>query len=284
MTSTTLHATQLTADDDVALKPTAAVMLVTPELAQSWLSRNRRNRPLRKAQVAKYARSMARGAWQITGEAIKFDNNGDIIDGQHRLHAVIEAGEPILIFVVRGLAPSAQDVMDTGIKRKAGDALGLNGYRNASNLAASARLAITYEAGQIRHAAQQYLIPVSNDEIMDFVLAHPDLEGCVSMAQGAWRSIPTQRSVIGFVYYVLHGIDAEAARTFLQDLAEGRTDGAGDPRSTLLKRLHNMQRDRSREGAITHAHLIFRTWNAVRAGEHLSQLKIVDGQEFARPR
>ena len=54
-------------------KVTSSVTLVTPDTAERWLSKNHNNRNVKRAVVNAYARDMAAGRWQITGEAIKFD-------------------------------------------------------------------------------------------------------------------------------------------------------------------------------------------------------------------
>jgi hypothetical protein len=69
-------------------------MMVTPELAKQWLEANTHNRPLSEELVIAYMVDMLDGRWQYNGDAIRFDHTGRLIDGQHRLHACIEAGVP----------------------------------------------------------------------------------------------------------------------------------------------------------------------------------------------
>ena len=65
------------------------VIRITPELAAMWLERNSDNRKLRKYRAVVMAREMTEGNWKANGESISFDTAGAIVDGQHRLQAII---------------------------------------------------------------------------------------------------------------------------------------------------------------------------------------------------
>lgn len=96
------------------------VMTITPELAAEMLERNMpTNRPIFKSTVHAYARLMKSGKWNLTHQGIAFDENGMLIDGQHRLKAVIEANIPVqmnVTFDVRH-APGEMFSIDMGRKR-----------------------------------------------------------------------------------------------------------------------------------------------------------------------
>ena len=70
-----------------ACKP--AVMTITPQIAQEWATLNTRNRPVRYAKVAQFARDMKAGRWHMTGDPIQFGISGRLLNGQHRLWACI---------------------------------------------------------------------------------------------------------------------------------------------------------------------------------------------------
>jgi hypothetical protein len=93
---------------------TATIVTVTPKLAGEWMESNEKNRHIRDRLVVKYARDMSAGNWSLTGEAIKFDTEGCLVDGQHRLLAVILSGVSLQMLVVCGVERAAQTVMDTG--------------------------------------------------------------------------------------------------------------------------------------------------------------------------
>ena len=100
-------------------------IVITPDMAKVWLDKNVKNRKLQRHTTSKYARDMLAGAWQVTGDAIRFDVHSNLLDGQHRLKACIEAGVPFETFVIYGLPTQTQDVMDIGKIRSATDTLAL---------------------------------------------------------------------------------------------------------------------------------------------------------------
>lgn len=97
--------------------PTSRYVEVTPELAQTWLDRSGRNRPISELQVERYADMMSRGDWMVTDQGIAFDEQGRLINGQHRLNAVIKSGRAIVMLVSEGLSTRSQLVMDQGMRR-----------------------------------------------------------------------------------------------------------------------------------------------------------------------
>src|SRR5262245_41386859 len=78
-------------------------MTVTPELAHAWLTSNVKNRKLRDEVVKSYARDMVNGNWVITHQGVAFNDKHELIDGQHRLNAIVESGVPVMMLVTFGL-------------------------------------------------------------------------------------------------------------------------------------------------------------------------------------
>jgi hypothetical protein len=120
--------------------------LVTPEIAKNWLDRcNTRNRPVKKSLVAKYARLMTEGLWGITPDAISFDQDGVILNGQHRLQALVQSGTEQVFTISTGWPKETYGMIDTGCQRTSRDVLQLNGYQNAASLASAVNLIIAAE-------------------------------------------------------------------------------------------------------------------------------------------
>jgi hypothetical protein len=98
---------------------------VTPMLANVFLNNNTHNRPVKKSTLAQYARDMRNGNWRLTHQGIAIDGNGRLIDGQHRLMAIVETGVTVPMMVCREMADDVQPVIDDHARRTAGDALSL---------------------------------------------------------------------------------------------------------------------------------------------------------------
>lgn len=97
------------------------VIEVTQKQASEWLALNTDNRPVRKTLVKFLSDAMKRGEWMLTHQPIAL--NGDrLLDGQHRLMALVQSGLPAIKMTVCKDAHSATfDVIDIGDKRSMGD-------------------------------------------------------------------------------------------------------------------------------------------------------------------
>lgn len=102
---------------------------VSPQLATEYLKRNKCNRPLRKGTINRYARDMANDKWESTHQGIAFDRKGYLMDGQHRLYAIIVSGRTIRLPVTRGLPQQANAGVDNGFNRQTVDILHYQGIQ-----------------------------------------------------------------------------------------------------------------------------------------------------------
>ena len=73
--------------------------LITPEKAKRIMVKNIANRNINKKRVTQYATSMERGEWVENGQTIVLSKEGFLLDGQHRLSAVIKSGVPVRFIV-----------------------------------------------------------------------------------------------------------------------------------------------------------------------------------------
>lgn len=125
-------------------------MEISPEIAGRWLENNFRNRPLQPDVVQAYARDMRAGVWVATHQGVAFNDRDELIDGQHRLHAVVAAGLTVRMMVTFGLPAKIEgtemttmDCVDRGRTRAVADQLKIqHGMKAGSIIAAvSASLA-----------------------------------------------------------------------------------------------------------------------------------------------
>ena len=117
---------------------------VTPAQAEEWLTRNFRNRSISEDVVAAYARDMANGVWAATHQGIAFNDRDELVDGQHRLKAIIASGRTVRMMVTFGLPAkikdaevTTMDAIDRGRTRSVADQLKIqHGMKNGSVIAA----------------------------------------------------------------------------------------------------------------------------------------------------
>lgn len=126
-------------------------LVVTPEIAKKLLARNKNNRSLCGKIVENYSRDMMNGRWQVNGESIKIGKDGSLLDGQHRLSAVLKSGIPVPFVVIEDIENDCFFTIDTGKKRSAGQIAQMSGEKNASQVAAIARCVRLLELGKSQY-------------------------------------------------------------------------------------------------------------------------------------
>ena len=100
-------------------------LLVTPEMAAEWLKTNERNRTPNRDKMEKIKNDMQEGNFEFTHQAIAFDKEGNLIDGQHRLTGIVETGVTVPLAVAFNARRSTN--MDSGTKRTQKQALYMAG-------------------------------------------------------------------------------------------------------------------------------------------------------------
>lgn len=128
---------------------TMDVERITPSIAAEYLKKNMPlNRRINSSRVETYADDIRRGGWKLNGESICFNEKGELIDGQHRLLAIIKAGVPAEISVIRGVGNDIA-LFDRGANRTETQILRMRNdvaFKPSSSIIASIKLylSITY--------------------------------------------------------------------------------------------------------------------------------------------
>lgn len=102
------------------------LVTMTPDMAKNLLDRNYAgNRKIQPARVSAYLSDMEDGNWQLTHQCIAVNEEGELIDGQHRLTALVESGGSFPMYVAT--YKDSMDkfrLFDIGAKRSVTDVLG----------------------------------------------------------------------------------------------------------------------------------------------------------------
>ncbi|MBI5445870.1 MAG: hypothetical protein HY900_32220 [Deltaproteobacteria bacterium] len=248
----------------------AEAVQVTPQLARQWLTKNTRNRHLSPALVRRYADALRAGQWVPHGQAIQFDESGNLLDGQHRLRAIVEADTSAEMMVVRGVPEVARDVIDTGRRRSPGDVLSMEGVRDSATVGAALRLLFHYDTGSV----DKYSDPRSKPSNVDLVQLYAEarsIDESAAVGQKAFRLLSP--AVGTFAHFVFARLDRKAADEFFGGLIEGADLDKDSPLLLLRNRLLANRASRSRLQAIDLAALVFKAWNAWRRGGPLRYLR-----------
>lgn len=128
----------------VRTSPHAEIVTLTRNLVDDLLALNTRNRKVRPAIVAHYRRMIERGEWVTTNQGIGVSASGILIDGQHRLEAIRQAGYPPLkVLLMTGMPDEAVGAVDVGAVRTAGDYLRImHGIHTTGRVAAIVRTSL----------------------------------------------------------------------------------------------------------------------------------------------
>ena len=105
------------------------VQTITAEKAANLLKKNTRNRKLNKRAVSRYANLMKQGLWRIGNDAICIAPDGTLLNGQHRLNAVVEADVELQMLIREDVDPEDIKAMDQGNKRIGADIATLTGHK-----------------------------------------------------------------------------------------------------------------------------------------------------------
>lgn len=248
---------------------TSEVVKVSPEMALEWLSNQADNRKPRRGLVDRIARDITEGRWQLNGQALVFDTRGRLLDGQHRLLAIVRAGKSVECLVVRGVAKSAFSTMDVGDPRKGKDVLSILGVPNANRTAAVLRIVWLYEADMLNTTALVQLRPTPR-EIEEVYKNHTGVVDYIRRASSSPISTMLRASPTA-VWYITRG--HKKCEEFWNAVA---IDGSCERGSAARALRDRLTRESSAGRKITERDLlciVIRAWNAHAAGQamHRSQ-------------
>lgn len=246
---------------------------ITPAVAEQYLAKNTHNRTLRPTKIGQYASDMQAGRWRWNGSTIVFGHSGQMDDGQHRCHAVIESGCTVRMLVVRGAELGAQDTIDTGIGRKFQDVLKLRGETQWVSLAAAVRSIHVWEMG-VRRIGNAGGRTVSNPQLLDTLNRHPWIRDIVPLICRISTNSHLPTTVSSALYFAFSQVDPTDCEHFFQALAEPLSPNIPQPVFTLRKALSDNRDNVKGTRNVTYlAAITIKAWNAYRAGEEVHQLR-----------
>lgn len=257
----------------VADKITHTIVAVSSDAAKRWLTANRRNRPVNPAQVGKYRIDMAHGRWQFAADPIRFDINGDLIDGQHRLTALSELpGITLPMLVIRGLPNETQRVMDQGLKRTPGQQLSLSNIKDANLVAAIVRVVILWETGLMFRDNTLQRQEVTTAGIEEWVDDNPDDVELMQAMATPIRSVDAPPSAVGAFLIIAARTQSTEASDFLNQLHQMTGLSEGHPVHTLYRRLAHIRKQSTRYSTRDYLALFIQAFNHFHQGHKVMQL------------
>ena len=255
---------------------------VTPDMAWDFLSRTTiKNRFITQSTVHKYARQIMAERWCVTGEALKFDDVGNLLDGQHRLWGFIETGlESAVFLVIKNIPASSQSFIDTPKPRTPANTLEMEGVPDPRIAAATVKMLNEYEHNRMP-GSSAWRGALDNQGIYQYTLDHPDVLTSVSaVADSKGLKDLGKPATVAFTHCVTSRLNPTVAADFWRRIAEADYDGLGDPVQRIRERLIIARRQpHSTVSPTMTAALIFKAWNAAVRGRTIGNLNWVQRGE-----
>lgn len=190
-------------------KEHAAFVIITPDMAQTLLRQNSKNRTVSMNRVKLYANSMRTGKWRTTHQGVAVFEDGILADGQHRLLAIVEANIPVRMLLVTGLQPDAVEGIDQHRSRSIADVARIAGHDWLNNRGvAVARLMFGMET-----ATASDVLAIAEDVMPSVIFS----KNCVSQNTKGLNA-PAQAAV-ALAHF--HGVDELVLSSYGQVLSTG---------------------------------------------------------------
>ena len=257
------------------------IVNVTPDLARQWLDQNGKNRRYSQANAKKIAKAITDGQWSLNGETICFDENGRLLDGQHRLHAVVIAGVSVPMSVATGVSdPNAFQTYDSVQRTRGADQIAeMKGVENSRKVTAAARVVINWEKSSSIEEFHRKIMASPADgphEVSDkAVEIQQEFEACRKMVgDGILKMTRVGAGLLGLVV-VLNRIDPVATQSFFRKVSTGVVDSPNDPALIYRDRLlsgNGIARNERRWRVAAMA-MTVKAWNANKAGRTIKILR-----------
>jgi hypothetical protein len=244
---------------------------VTPAIAEKWLAdHNAGNRPISKHVVKTYAEDMREGRWMLTHQGPAFDENDRLIDGQHRLAAVIAADVPVPMYVTFGADSATFVVLDINFKRQPGH---LIAGPHSTTKASAARLLTT-------PPRIYYENRLHNRDAVRIVAEHPRMDDAAALAVRVYKETRINQSM--HTALLTLALESPSVAPKVDEWVEGLATGAGlmpgDSR-LLLRNKWALEGRHLNAGAGRNDAVFFlvRAWNAFVAGDQMTQFRLPRG-------
>lgn len=269
--------------------PTVTWEHIGPAQASAYIATNQNNyRKVRAEVVTRYATNMRNGTWtEDNGATIVFDHAGRLVDGQHRMHAVVACGQPFRFLVVRGGTDKGSD---RNLGRNVVQDVAHLGQPQASKTIAAARIVALFEKGLINDIPNGGIRAASFPWMTDSFLCDmvQRCEGIhVSVMFGSnYRVLKCgfAGAPVAATHYLLRGDMSD----FRDEFFESLFDGAGLHKGSPILALRNAI-GVERTHAIRHHHrmssrrmlaLLWKAWNAWVCGVDVQLLKFIDSESI----
>lgn len=247
--------------------------IITPERAAEILGARGPNRSIKMAKVKTFARDMRSGNWLENGQTISLSMEGKLLDGQHRLMAVIESETAVRFLIARHVSALTFHTIDSGSARSFADVLHIGGEGDAKSLAAACRFLHGYRmSGGKSLEPNNYGGPPSTKELQELLAREEGIKGSL-WARKVGKALGNG-SLWVFLHYTLARIDKMLADLFFDSLATGANMKESDPVYLLREQVIRSKSNGRMMGVTELTARVFKAWNATRTARPLRKIQV----------
>ena len=262
----------------------AKVETIGAQTAKKYLATMGRNRLKRGRLKQRYQDAMRAGQWKLTGESIKFNTKGELIDGQHRLEAVIETGVEITILVCRNVPDDAFMELDTGGMRTPGDILTVQGYDYTSGVAAAIRnITSIYEIEGGAAGSTLGHKRVDPETLLEYAAQYRNelVEAVKATMTKEAKMVCRPPSLFASLYFIFAEHNKKGTAEFFTSLIDGTNLERHGPVYELRRLLLQFAADKHRKRpAFYKAAITIKAWNAYQTRRDVHSLRYSENEEW----
>jgi len=257
-------------------QPYTKIELITPKMAEELLRKND-NRVPQKHIVRDYTILMKEGKFNgLNGETIKISKKGYVLDGQHRLLAIIESGKSLKTMVVYGLEEICFETIDVGQRRTGADTIYKSGLidRNGGSSKMKSKIIATAITTGIRYEREFRRSKIHNYEVLDVFKDNRDMMDSVDYIYSLKRVgklLPYGGSA--YLHWMMSDKDQKLADNFWKKFFTGENLEKDSPilvlRSILIEDLTRATKFHSDIKLL----MVIKTWNIMRSGKKIVKQK-----------
>lgn len=262
---------------------------ITPSVAEKLLKSNGNNRKARIGDVTKYATIMSNGDWdEDSPEAIIISENGDILNGQHRLMAIVKSKTTLNLWVGVDFPSSTFHCIDKGVKRSAGDDLTIMGIKYPQIIAGGIKSYLKIKAGYKNY--QSTSITLYEKMITDTYSLKPEYWDAIAVRCQRYYKDFNQIISPAFIYgwlVALSELNEKDAEYFFDKLTTGiGINSKNDPVNMIRDFFIKSHADRHiNKPSLTYQTAVFiKAWNGYRKKKQIMNLRwIKDNEDYPKP-
>jgi len=248
------------------ISPLEAVMLL------DMLPPNQRG--ISEKHVTAYAADMAAGQWQISNDAITITNSGQLINGQHRMTAVVKCGQTqefLVMTIPDDEAPMMFKQMDQGKPRTNADVLKTRGYTRVMPRSALAVAGWRHDqTGKPETMTNAYYRPTPS-QLEEWIDTNAPLEPTIDIYQSL-SSLSCPAYMVALHHIWCRNGHTIAAPDFWRQVATGDTPFQSGPWWLREKLMRHKSATRRLESIGRQAEAI-QAWNVYISGRKAKRLQ-----------